>query len=185
MRNHETTKKNASTSITNTSYNVSEDQKIGRLKIYAALTVSFLIIAIGVSWILYSASQVPTERFSIYLVETNEVTISDEEIMYYIKTSHEIKLAQEGAEKIEQLSLKVPMNGTKFMIKINGKEIYGGWFWSPISSIPCSSVVIETTVRNETIKIETGYPSSHFQGEDPRNNPTVFNYFQAAGKLVD
>ena len=105
--------------------------------------------------------------------------------MYYTKTSHEVKLTEEGAKKIEKLSLTVPLNVTKFMIKINGKEIYGGWFWSPISSIPCSGVVIETFVRNETIKIETGYPSSHFQGEDPRNNSAVFNYFQAVGKLVD
>lgn len=105
--------------------------------------------------------------------------------MHYKKTSHEIKLTEEGAEKIEQLSLKVPLNGTKFMIKVNGEEIYGGWFWSPISSIPCSGVVIMTLVRNETIKIETGYPSSHFHGEDPRNNLTVFNHFQAVGKLVD
>lgn len=155
------------------------------MKIYAVLTVGFLIIVIGGWWILHSAPQVLTERFSIYILDTNEIIISDEDIVYYKKTSHDIKLTEEGAEKIEQLSLKVPLNGTKFMIKVNGEEIYGGWFWSPISSIPCSGVVIMTLVRNETIKIETGYPSSHFRGEDPRKNLTVLNHFQALGKLVD
>ena len=162
-----------------------EDYKMSRLKIYGALSAVFLIITFGGWWILHNVSIISTGGFGIYLLDTDEVVVSDEDIVYYTKASHEVKLTEEGAKKIEKLSLTVPLNGTKFMIKINGKEIYGGWFWSPISSIPCSGVVIEALVRNETIKIETGYPSSYFQGKDPRNNSLIFNYFQAVGKLFD
>jgi hypothetical protein len=153
-----------------------EDHKMSRLKTYGALSAAFLIITIGGWWILHNVSIISTGGFGIYLLDTDEVIVSDEDIISYMKSSHEVKLTEEGAKKIEKLSLTVPLNGTRFVIKINGKAIYSGWFWSPISSISCSSVVIETIVRNNTIKIETGYPTSHFQGEDPRNNPEVFNY---------
>lgn len=158
---------------------------MSKLKTYGALTATFLIITIGGWWILHNVSLISTGGFGIYLLDTDEVVVSDEDIVSYKKSSHEIKLTEEGAKKIEKLSLKVPMNGTKFVIKINDRDIYRGWFWSPISSMPCSGVVIETFVRNNTIKIETGYPSSHFQGEDPRNDPEVLKYFQAFGKLID
>ena len=162
-----------------------EDYKMSRLKICGTLSAVFLIITFGGWWILHNVSMISSGGFGIYLLDTDKVVVSDEDIVYYTKASHEVKLTEEGAKKIDKFSLTVPLNGTKFMIKINGKEISGEWFWSPISSIPCSGLVIETLVRNETIKIETGYPSSHFQGEDPRNNSSIFNYFHAVGKLVD
>jgi hypothetical protein len=185
LRSHETIAKSVVTRSVNVSVYISEEQKTSRLKLYTVLIVAFLAIAIGGWWMLYNAIQVSTEDFGIYLLETNEVIVTGENILSYKKTFHEVVLTEKGANNIEKLGLKVPLNGTKFVIKINGKEIYDGWFWSPISSIPCSGIVIETLIRNNTLKIETGYPSSHFQGEDPRNNPDVFNYFQAVGKLVD
>jgi hypothetical protein len=152
---------------------------------YLAFVVVFLILSIGGWWIWHNVSLMSNGRFGIFLLDTDEVVISGEDIVSYAKSVHEVKLTEEGATKIEQLSLKVPVDGTKFVIKINGQEIYRGWFWSPVSSISCSGVVIETLVRNNTIRIETGYPSFHFQGEDPRNNPDLLNYFQVVGKLVD
>jgi len=134
--------------------------------------------------ILYSPFQM-NEEFGIYLVDHDELVISDGDIIYYNGSSHEIRLTEEGAQKIEELSMRVPLNGTRFVMKIKGEDIYDGWFWSPISSLSCSGIVIETLVRNNTIRIETGYPSSYFQGEDPRSNPKIFDHFQSIGKLVD
>jgi hypothetical protein len=121
--------------------------------------------------------------FDIYLLESDELVISEHEIIYYNKTSHEIKLTDTGVEKIE--ALQVPMNGAGFVIKVKGKEIYQGAFWSPISSIPYNGFVIETIVTDNSIKIVMGYPSSHFQEEDLRNNIKIFNYLEKIGKLTN
>lgn len=126
-----------------------------------------------------------TDGFGIFLKDNNEFVISEKDIIAYNRSSHEIILTDEGIGRIENLSLSVPMDGIPFVLRVNGEDLYWGWFWSPASSIPCSEVVLQTFVRDNTIQIVTGYPESHFQGEDPRNNPTVLNYFASIGKLVD
>ena len=120
--------------------------------------------------------------FGIYLKESGELVISDLDIIYYNKTSHEIKLTDAGVAKIE--GLQVPLNGTGFVVKVEGRGIYRGAFWSPLSSIPYHGVVIETLVNENLVKVEAGYPPSQFQGEDPRDNPKVFDYLEKVGKLT-
>ena len=122
--------------------------------------------------------------FGIYLLENNTLVISDEDIVWYSRTSHEIRLTELGVKKIE--GLQVSVYGSPFVIKINGEKIYNGSFVTPISSIPQppSEVVIETLVQNNTIKIKMGYPPSQFGAEDPRNNPKIFDYFQNIKKLI-
>ena len=156
---------------------------MSRLKVYAALIVVCTAAVAG--WWLMSYGPQAGEGFGIYLLDSDELILSDGDIITYDGGSHEITLSEGGIGKIEELSSRVPLNGTRFVLRIKGEDIYEGWFWSPISSLPCSGIVIETLVRNNTIKIEAGYPSSHFQGEDPRNNPRVFDYFMSVGKLAD
>jgi hypothetical protein len=122
--------------------------------------------------------------FGIYLLENNKLVISDEDIVWYSRATHEIRLTELGVGKIE--GLQVSVFGSPFVIKINGEKIYNGSFVTPISSIPPppSEVVIETLVQNNTIKIQMGYPPSQFGAEDPRNNPKIFDYFQNIRKLI-
>jgi hypothetical protein len=160
-------------------------EKMSGNKIYALIIGVLLTLAISGGWIIHNVSLLSNGIFEIYLVDTGEIVVTEEDILFYRKSSHQIKLTDEGSRKIEELSLMTPLNGTKFAIRLYGEDIYSGWFWTPISSISCSDIVIETLVRNNTIKIATGYPSSHFQGEDPRDNPKILNYFQEVGKLID
>ncbi len=156
---------------------------MSRLRVYVALIAICVVLA---GWWLMQYSQFwMDEEFGIYLSDSGELVISDGDVISYNGSSHEIRLTEAGTQKIEELSMGVPLNGTRFVIRIKGEDVYDGWFWSPISSLPCSGIVIETLVRNNTIQIEAGYPSSYFQGEDPRSNPEVFSYFQSIGKLVD
>lgn len=133
-------------------------------------------------WLMQN--QQKTGEFGIFLIENDELVISDKEIIAYNKSSHEITLTQDGINKVENLNLKVPMDGLGFVIKIEREPIYQGWFWSPISSLPCSGVVIQTFVTDKTIQIQVGYPNSDFQDNDPRSNPIIFDYFESIGKLV-
>jgi len=122
--------------------------------------------------------------FGIYLTESNKLVISDEDIVWYNRTSHEIRLTELGVKNIE--GLQVSVYGNPFAAKIGGVQIYNGLFVTPISSIsqPPSEVVIETVVHNNTIKIQMGYPPSQFGAEDPRNNSKIFDCFQSIKKLV-
>ncbi|MBS7648457.1 MAG: hypothetical protein QXK89_02280 [Candidatus Bathyarchaeia archaeon] len=155
--------------------------RLSKKKVVLSVIVLLLAGISIVGWLFLS--QQPQEGFGIYL-ESNKLVISDEDIVSYNKTSHEIKLTARGVEKIK--ALKVPMTGSPFVIKINGKEIYNGSFWVSLSSLSYSGIVIDTLkIQDNTIKIEKGYPSPEFfKGSDPRNNSEIFDYFQKKGKLI-
>jgi hypothetical protein len=152
------------------------------------LLIAFLIIAgicaviAVISW--FSLSHQLEGSFGVFLSENNTLVISDEDIVWYNMTSHEIKLTEGGVAKIE--GLKVSVFGSQFKVKIDGEEIYNGTFMTPFSSVPLppSDVVIETFVQNNTIRIQVGYPSSQPTGEDPRINSKIFSHFQNINKLV-
>lgn len=149
------------------------------------LVLTFIGVAAVVGWFIIShQSQVSKESFGIYLLEDNKLVISDEDIVWYNKTSHEIKLTQYGVEKIR--AIEVPVSGRPFVIKLSDKEIYNGSFWASFSSMSYSGIVIDVLkIQNNIIKIEKGYPTPEFfEGKDPRNNSEIFDYFQKIGKLT-
>jgi len=149
----------------------------------ALVVVVLTIIGIAVvGWFLLSYQL--QGRFGIYLLENNELVISDEDIVWYNRTSHEIKLTEVGVNKIQRLH--VSLYGNPFVVEINGEKICNGSFVTPISSIspPPSEIVIETLIQNNAVKIQKGYPPSQFGAEDPRNNPKILDYFQNNKKLV-
>lgn len=142
----------------------------------------FVGVVIIAGWLILSHQPQISKKFGIYLLEENKLVISDKDIVWYNKTSHEIKLTKEGVEKIE--ALQVPLNGKPFVVRIDGKEIYNGTFVTPISSIPCRGIVIVTLVQDGIIKMERGYPPSEFEGVDPRINSEIFDCLQKDGKLI-
>lgn len=158
--------------------------------------IGLSIIAVVIIMIIFllsmnTQSEISEGKFAIYLMENDESVISDVEIISYNKTSHEIKLTEVGFNKIEALEISV--SGEPFIIKLNGKEMYNGSFWTSISSLGYSGVVIMTTTwingefvyPENSIWIRKGYPSSEFfEGDDPRNNSEIFDYFQSIGKLI-
>ncbi|MEM2965137.1 MAG: hypothetical protein QXE22_06810 [Candidatus Bathyarchaeia archaeon] len=157
-------------------------------KIKISLAI-FLIEIMDVTsrWvILNSQLRIPKEQFGIYLLDINELVVSDNDIVSYNKTFHEIKLNEEGLTRMKTLDLY----HKTFVVKLDGKEIYRGAFWSGISSQSYSGIVMVDVVliRNgmtDSIMIEKGYPSQdYFEGVDPRNSPEIFDYFEKVGKLI-
>ncbi|MEM0053582.1 MAG: hypothetical protein QXL89_05300 [Nitrososphaeria archaeon] len=124
--------------------------------------------------------------FEIYLSDTNELVFSDKDIIFYNRTSHQIKLSKEGLDRIKKMNLYHKL----FVAKLNGKEIYKGAFWSEIDSISFSGIVMIDILAvqhglTDTLRIEPCYPSIEFcDGKDLRNNSELFDYFQSIGKLV-
>jgi hypothetical protein len=148
------------------------------------LIVAVLVVAGG--FYLTNQLRFSSEGFGIYLLKNNELVISDDEIVWYDKSSHEIKLTEEGVKKIQALKVESVIYGEPFVLKIGNQEIYNGSFWTPISSVSYHGIVIETFVNttDSTIKLEKGYPSSDFfEGVDPRNDSRILDHFQKLGKL--
>ena len=75
-------------------------------------------------------------------MENNELVISDNEIVWYDKTSYQIKLTEEGVKRISLLEVSV--TGSPFVARIDGEEIYTGSFWVSFSSLSYSGIVIDS-----------------------------------------
>ena len=166
--------------------------------------VSVLVAILIVLTILIGGCSTPEgEGFAIYLTKEDvspaqleplsKVTLSDpplismKDIVSYNRQTSELKLKGDAYERVRQL--EVPTTGKSFVVCVDIKPIYGGAFWTPISSQSYDGVTIwKPMVASETLVIvlELGYPSSSFyNGEDPRNKPEIIESFRKAGVLID
>jgi hypothetical protein len=122
-----------------------------------------------------------------YVEPSEKPLISQEDILSYDEQSHEIELTDDAYERL--LALEVPVSGTSFLVCVDQSPLYSGAFWTPFSSLSFNGVVILIPPPPEDrniITLELGYPTaSFFEGGDPRNNETVFESLDQAGKLVN
>jgi hypothetical protein len=127
--------------------------------------------------------------FGIYYKQ--KLIISDEDMRYYNKTSHEIKLTPEGVEKIKMhvSGDSVPpraggIYGERFVAKLDGDELYDGIFHSAVSSYLYSNEILlgDVLMLDDTVSIEL---SGIFTRTDLRNNPCLLNYLKSKNKLVE
>jgi hypothetical protein len=113
--------------------------------------------------------------------------ISMMDIISYNAQTHELKLTADAFERIT--SLEVPVRGRSFMVCVDKRPIYGGAFWTPISSISFDGVTIWKPYHAkgpQVVTLELGYPSSSFYGgDDPRNNAEVMKSLEGVGKLIN
>jgi hypothetical protein len=130
--------------------------------------------------------------FGIYLADTGELVLSDQDMAAYVRATHEIKLNDSGIAKwnsqIHCSYLPGGLYQKDFTVRIDGKEIYRGTFWSGYSSQSHDGVVLDIAFRldstHNTIQIQYGYPG-RLRGDkdDPRNNPEIFEFFAKEGML--
>ena len=166
-------------------------------KIILAVNIAFTLMVIVSILISCSHPGRTNAGFGIYLVENGEIVLSDEHIKYYNKNTHEIELNEKGIKRWESyipydtsLDPPIPKLGglykKDFAVKLNGKEIYRGKFWSMASSMSYPGVVILDVlgILDNKIKIDFGYPSPFSgKGKDPRGSPEIINYFKKQGLL--
>ena len=146
--------------------------------------VALIIGAAAIGVFLLSRFQ-DSNEFEIYLSESNELVISDRDIVSYNRTSHQIKLNDEGVERVKKMDLY----HKSFVLKLNGEEMYNGSFWSDIDSMPYTGVAILDILAiqrglTNTLRIEPCYPPSFCTNLDPRENSELLAYFQRIGNLI-
>ncbi len=142
------------------------------------------------------------EGFSIYLTKENvppaeignvsQVAIADQpfipvaDVVRYNVQTHELKLTAAAFDRISKL--EVPVSGRSFVVCVDRKPVYGGAFWTPVSSIGFDGVTIWKPYSPgglPIVTLELGYPApSFYKGTDPRNGPAILDSLERAGKLV-
>lgn len=163
---------------------------------------SWLLIA-SIFMLLCGCARSKAEGFAIYLTKedlapnqmdalshvepSDQPIVSLEDILSYDAETYEIELTDTAYERI--LQLEVPVAGKSFLVCVDQAPLYWGAFWTPFSSLSFDGVTILTPLSSENSKIITltlGYPAqSFYNGVDPRNNDTVLESLDKAGKLVN
>ncbi|HXX59476.1 MAG TPA: hypothetical protein VEI27_02225 [Dehalococcoidales bacterium] len=166
--------------------------------------ITTLVLAITLVVLVISSGCKPKNTgFAIYLTANNippaqlpvateikpaaQPLISIKDIISYDAQTHEIKLTTRGFKAVSQLG--VPTDGTSFVVCVDGKPIYGGAFWTPVSSASFSGLIIEKPLITEgapVIRIEKGYPTAaFFRGTDSRSDPAIMASLEKSGKLIN
>ena len=169
-----------------------------------------LLFIISLLFILgiVSCTKMPDEGFAIYL--TNEDVFSEKmpvlsqikiantpiigmnDVVTYDATKHQINLTDDASERVS--NLRVPTDGTSFVVCVNKKPVYRGVFWAVYSSafVPASCVVVSyplsQTVKISGVEMIQMNPNilelSYYGTDDPRNKTEIIESFERAGKLT-
>jgi hypothetical protein len=128
-------------------------------------------------------SQMQTLNY-VNLAEQPFLTTKD--IVHYYSQTYALELTDSAFERVS--NLEVPTPGKSFVATVNGKPVYWGAFWTPISSQSFDGVTImKPLIFTEPgfINFELGYPApSFYSGGDPRNNTEILNSLEQDGKLI-
>jgi hypothetical protein len=136
--------------------------------------------------------------FGIYLVDTGELVLSEQDIRSYNASTHEIELDLMGARKWNSyinVTENIPtladtiLFAKDFVIKVNGEEIYRGKFWSMVSSQSYDGIVMLDALftrdnENSKIWIESSYPASN-SSNDSMNDPRITDFFEKEGLIAE
>jgi hypothetical protein len=131
-------------------------------------------------------TQLSKNGFGIYLTQNNYQVITDADVQYYNKSTHELILTKECVEAMKKM--KEPLRGD-FVVMIDGEEDLHGVFVPPIVSrtYPTNEVVIiypTFDMNYTTMKIQMGYPWDQPTSQDPRENSKIAQHFEKTGKLI-
>jgi hypothetical protein len=134
--------------------------------------------------------------FGVFLLDSDELILSDQHIKAYHKDTHQIELNEDGIQKWNSYmtyktipKLADSLYSKDFVLKIEGKEIYRGKFSSYASSESYTEVVILDALvkldeNNNTIWIQYDrvWPIDSYE-EDPRNSHEIISFFEKQGLL--
>lgn len=95
-------------------------------------------------------------------------------------------LSKSAQEKINHLK-NIPLCcGEKFAVVLNGKPIFGAYFWNLVSSFGCTWLTA-FACSNEGLYLMKGLPENYFDEtkQDPRNDKALIEAFKSTGRLKE
>jgi hypothetical protein len=127
---------------------------------------------------LFSCNAGQKEDFGIYLADTGELLLSEADIKAFHASYSTFELNRDGIEKWNSYitdetapKLKNSLFSRDFIIKIEGRELCRGKFWSGLSSATCHEIVILDSLfildeTRNTLTIQADYPGSSVPLDD-------------------
>ena len=116
-----------------------------------------------------TTKNIPKNKCAFYIDLENcstkqEPLLDKNDIENFNWTRSKIILTQSGIEKLKKQ--EVPLSGLAFVLKLNGKTVYGGWFWNMVSSFGCDRIwTWQNPIENE---LNLSFGLGGFQcGENP------------------
>lgn len=142
---------------------------------------------------LYPTEIEKTSNLTYQIIDVGKASITGkpfmvyDDIVSYDTTEHIVTLSYSSDSLKSRIGF-IGVYGKPFLVTLDSTKIYGGWFWTPVSSIICQWVMIEPDCLFDSlgineIRINLGYSyESQFEREDPRNNQEIFNRLVKDGK---
>jgi hypothetical protein len=110
--------------------------------------------------------------FDLETAKLSSVPILNEgDISNFNWKKQQIILTKKGKHKFTDL--KIPLSGLPIVITLNGRKIYGLWFWNLFSSFGCDRVFTYPTID---FKIQFGLPADYTFEKDPRFDEKLREY---------
>ncbi|MBZ4034789.1 hypothetical protein K6T82_08425 [Flavobacterium sp. 17A] len=97
--------------------------------------------------------------------------LNEKDIKHFNWQTQQIILTEKGKHKFTDL--KIPLSGLPVVLTLNGRKIYGLWFWNAVSSFGCDRVYTFPTID---FKIRFGLPKNYRFGTDPRFDKKLKEY---------
>lgn len=113
-----------------------------------------------------------------------EPIIAPDEILSYSVQTFELRLAPAAMQRLA--ALKVPTNGIGFVACSQGKPVFSGAFWTPISSLSYDGIAMMVPLDASwpAVRLDPGYPGGMSAlRDDPRSDPNLLKALEDAGKL--
>lgn len=133
------------------------------------------------------------EKFAVYLVDSRETIFSEDDIALYDASTQTFTFTPEGAKKMKryQPSLQIDTGLYKkaFVVKLGSEEIYKGKFWTGLSSLSESGIVMLDVAMvgpdYNTLTVSGGYPAAEFEEDNGKsiNDPRLIEHFKKITKL--
>ena len=154
--------------------------------------LGLMLVSIVSVWLFVSYARQPSENgFKIVFLETNTVLISDVDVLSYNWTNQEMALTDEASERLIGIGDSL-YSFTGFVIIIDEDESYRGVFRSAVMSAipgpPKISILFPSIVfpsENENPNaMRMFYPGFEPPSDQLEENTRLFQYFEAASKLI-
>ena len=153
-----------------------------------------IIVALTLLSGIISCSLERKEDFGIYLADSGELVLSEKHVQAYHTDDTSIELNASGIKKWNSYmtypdipKLNDTLFNREFVIKIEGREICRGKFWSWASSTLVSGITITETLfklnaEHNLLWIRAMYPGAA-GGLDASTSSELENYFEKISKL--
>ena len=122
-----------------------------------------------------SSEKIPKDKCGFYIDLDNCITESEpflgnKDIESFDWTNSKIILTESGIEKLNKQ--EIPLQGLAFVLTLNGKNIYAGWFWNILSSFGCDRVWASQNPTENELNLAFGLGGFKC-GEDPRTDENL------------